>query len=43
MSDTNLPGRPVYIVDGARTPFLKAENKPGAFTAADLAVGDILF
>ncbi len=32
------PGRIVYIVDGARTPFLKARNKPGPFTAADLAV-----
>jgi acetyl-CoA C-acetyltransferase len=29
--------RPVYIVDGARTPFLKARNAPGPFTAADLA------
>jgi acetyl-CoA C-acetyltransferase len=32
------PGRPVYIVDGCRTPFLKARSKPGPFTAADLAV-----
>ncbi len=32
-------GRSVYIVDGARTPFLKAKGKPGAFPAADLAVG----
>lgn len=31
-------GRPVYIVDGARTPFLKAREKPGPFKAADLAV-----
>ena len=30
--------RDVYIVDGARTPFLKARGKPGAFTASDLAV-----
>jgi acetyl-CoA C-acetyltransferase len=29
--------RPVYIVDGARTPFLKARNAPGPFAAADLA------
>ncbi len=29
--------RPVYIVDGARTPFLKARNKPGPFSAGDLA------
>jgi acetyl-CoA C-acetyltransferase len=27
----------VYIVDGARTPFLKAQNAPGPFTASDLA------
>lgn len=32
-------GRDVYIVDGARTPFLKAKGKPGPFPAADLAVG----
>lgn len=32
-------GRPVYIVDGSRTPFLKARGKPGPFPAADLAVG----
>lgn len=30
--------RDVYIVDGARTPFLKAKGKPGSFSAADLAV-----
>lgn len=29
--------KPVYIVDGLRTPFLKARNKPGPFRAADLA------
>jgi acetyl-CoA C-acetyltransferase len=29
--------KPVYIVDGARTPFLKARNKPGPFSAGDLA------
>ena len=28
----------VYIVDGARTPFLKARAEPGPFAAADLAV-----
>ena len=28
---------PIYIVDGARTPFLKSRNTPGPFTAADLA------
>jgi acetyl-CoA C-acetyltransferase len=30
--------RPVYIVDGARTPFLKARGEPGPFTPVDLAV-----
>lgn len=30
--------RPVYIVDGARTPFLKARTGPGPFTPVDLAV-----
>jgi acetyl-CoA C-acetyltransferase len=29
--------RPVYIIDGARTPFLKARNRPGPFAASDLA------
>jgi acetyl-CoA C-acetyltransferase len=29
---------PVYVVDGARTPFLKARSKPGPFSASDLAV-----
>jgi acetyl-CoA C-acetyltransferase len=29
---------PVFIVDGARTPFLKARGKPGPFTPVDLAV-----
>jgi acetyl-CoA C-acetyltransferase len=28
---------PIYTVDGARTPFLKSKNKPGAFAASDLA------
>ncbi|MEO8508518.1 MAG: acetyl-CoA C-acetyltransferase [Betaproteobacteria bacterium] len=28
---------PVYIIDGARTPFLKARNRPGPFAASDLA------
>jgi len=31
--------RAVYIIDGARTPQLKARGKPGPFPAADLAVG----
>ncbi|WP_102959926.1 acetyl-CoA C-acetyltransferase [Mangrovicella endophytica] len=30
--------RAVYLVDGARTPFLKARGKPGPFTPVDLAV-----
>jgi len=29
--------KPIYVVDGARTPFLKAKNRPGVFSAADLA------
>src|SRR6187401_3056848 len=29
--------KPIYIVDGARTPFLKARNRPGPFAASDLA------
>jgi acetyl-CoA C-acetyltransferase len=29
---------PVYIVDGARTPFIKSRNVPGPFSASDLAV-----
>lgn len=28
----------VYVVDGARTPFLKMRGEPGPFSAADLAV-----
>jgi len=30
--------RDVYIVDGARTPFMKVRGKPGPFSASDLAV-----
>ncbi len=30
--------REVFVVDGARSPFLKARNAPGPFAAADLAV-----
>ena len=30
--------RPVYVVDGSRTPFLKARGGPGPFTPVDLAV-----
>lgn len=29
---------PVYIIDGARSPFLKARNAPGPFSASELAV-----
>jgi len=29
--------KPIYIVDGARTPFLKSRNRPGPFAASDLA------
>ena len=29
--------RTTYIVDGGRTPFLKARNRPGPFAASDLA------
>ena len=29
--------KPVYIIDGARTPFLKSRNTPGPFAASDLA------
>src|SRR2546426_3086518 len=30
--------QPIHVVDGARTPFLKARNRPGPFAASDLAV-----
>lgn len=33
-----MANQPVYVVDGARTPFLKARNAPGPFAASDLAV-----
>lgn len=29
---------PIHVIDGTRTPFLKARGKPGAFSASDLAV-----
>ncbi len=39
MVKTKQPfARPVYIVDGLRTPQLKARGKPGPFSASDLAV-----
>jgi acetyl-CoA C-acetyltransferase len=30
--------RPVYIIDGSRTPFLKSRGRPGPFTPVDLAI-----
>lgn len=33
-----MAGHPVYVVDGVRTPFLKARGAPGAFRASDLAL-----
>lgn len=33
-----LRGRPVYVVEGVRTPFLKARGRPGPFHAGDLAL-----
>ena len=30
--------KPVYLVDGSRTPFLKARGKPGPFKHADLGI-----
>lgn len=30
--------RPVYIIDGSRTPFIKVRGEPGPFTPVDLAV-----
>jgi len=34
-----IKGRPVNVVDGSRTPFLKAKGKPGPFISSSLAVG----
>jgi acetyl-CoA C-acetyltransferase len=33
-----ITARAVYVIDGARTPFLKAGSKPGPFSPVDLAV-----
>jgi acetyl-CoA C-acetyltransferase len=33
-----MSAQPVYVIDGARTPFLKSKNRPGPFAAGDLAV-----
>jgi len=38
MSPQENKARDVFIVDGKRTPFLKAKGKPGPFLASDLAV-----
>lgn len=38
MEIKNNMRREVFIVDGSRTPFLKARGKPGPFSASDLAV-----
>ena len=32
-----MSAKPIYVVDGARTPFLKSKNRPGPFAASDLA------
>lgn len=37
-STAHAQARPVYLVDGARTPFLRARGQPGPFTPVDLAV-----
>ncbi|HEX9396568.1 MAG TPA: acetyl-CoA C-acetyltransferase [Burkholderiales bacterium] len=29
--------QPIYVVDGARSPFLKSKNRPGPYAASDLA------
>jgi acetyl-CoA C-acetyltransferase len=33
-----MAAKAIYVVDGARTPFLKSRNVPGPFSASDLAV-----
>jgi acetyl-CoA C-acetyltransferase len=38
LNRSKVHGRPVYIVDGARTPFLKARTGPSPFRPSDLAV-----
>ena len=42
MTEASLPAhdthRPVYLIDGSRSPFLKARGRPGPFKAAELAV-----
>ncbi len=38
MQNNSTYAKPVYIVDGSRTPFLKTRSGPGHFRASDLAV-----
>ncbi|MDJ0807385.1 MAG: acetyl-CoA C-acetyltransferase [Gammaproteobacteria bacterium] len=38
MNSRTSYARPVYIIDGSRTPFLKVRGRPGLFRASDLAV-----
>jgi acetyl-CoA C-acetyltransferase len=38
MAKQHDDGQSVYIIDGSRTPFLKARGKPGPFKAAELAI-----
>ena len=33
-----MSGKPVYVVDGLRSPILKARGRPGYFTASDMSV-----
>lgn len=35
----NQTKKKVYVLDGARTPYLKAKGKPGSFSATDMLVG----
>ena len=37
-ASNNRYAKPVYLVDGSRTPFLKARGKPGPFKHADLGI-----
>lgn len=37
MTTSSPSSKAVFVVDGARTPFLKAQNAPGPFAASDLA------
>jgi hypothetical protein len=37
MKPPEMLAKPIYVLDGARTPFLKSKNRPGPFAAADLA------